>query len=211
MNSNRKGAIAEAMIAAEATKLGVPVLKPMAEHERYDLALELGGRILRVQVKWANHKGDVLCVHLTRCRTSRRGYVREKYLPGEVDVFAAYCGKLDRCYLIPGKLGIGRSAIQLRLTPTRNGQRAALNWAADYEMRGAVAQLEEHHLGKVGVVGSSPISSTLAAPTETQQVEVGAHIFRNRFGYYMECAAAGEEITVSRRGKPHVRLVPASG
>jgi len=39
--------------------------------------------------------------------------------------------------------------------------------------------------------------------------EVGAHKFRNHFGYYMERAAAGTEILVSRRGKPYTRLCPA--
>jgi prevent-host-death family protein len=35
---------------------------------------------------------------------------------------------------------------------------------------------------------------------------VGAHEFRNRFGWYMQRAAAGEEILVTRRGKPSLRL-----
>jgi prevent-host-death family protein len=39
--------------------------------------------------------------------------------------------------------------------------------------------------------------------------EVGAHEFRNHFGYYMERAVAGTEILVSRRGKPYVRLSSA--
>jgi prevent-host-death family protein len=38
--------------------------------------------------------------------------------------------------------------------------------------------------------------------------KVGAHEFRNHFGYYMERAAAGEEILITRRGKPHARLGP---
>jgi prevent-host-death family protein len=38
---------------------------------------------------------------------------------------------------------------------------------------------------------------------------VGAHEFRNRFGWYMERAAAGEQICVSRRGRPCVRLIPS--
>jgi len=37
---------------------------------------------------------------------------------------------------------------------------------------------------------------------------VGAHEFRNHFGYYLEQAAAGHEVLVSRRGRPHVRLIP---
>jgi len=35
---------------------------------------------------------------------------------------------------------------------------------------------------------------------------IGTHEFRERFGWYMERAAAGEEIHVTRRGRPHVRL-----
>jgi len=35
---------------------------------------------------------------------------------------------------------------------------------------------------------------------------VGAHEFRNRFGWYMERAAVGEEILVTRRGRPQLRL-----
>jgi prevent-host-death family protein len=55
------------------------------------------------------------------------------------------------------------------------------------------------------VRGSSPLSST----NEVRSFDVGAHEFRNRFGWYMERAAAGEEIRVSRRGRPYVRLLAA--
>jgi prevent-host-death family protein len=54
-------------------------------------------------------------------------------------------------------------------------------------------------------VGSSPTGSTRTDPAVR---EVGAHEFRNHFGYYMERAAAGEEILITRRGKPHARLGP---
>jgi prevent-host-death family protein len=35
---------------------------------------------------------------------------------------------------------------------------------------------------------------------------VGADEFRNRLGWYMERAAAGEVFNVRRRGRPYVRL-----
>jgi len=38
---------------------------------------------------------------------------------------------------------------------------------------------------------------------------VGAHEFRNRFGWYMERAAAGEELLVTHRGRPRIRVAPA--
>jgi prevent-host-death family protein len=40
-------------------------------------------------------------------------------------------------------------------------------------------------------------------------VSVGAHEFRNRFGYYLERAAAGDEIAVTRHGQPYARLIRA--
>ncbi len=120
---------------------------------------------------------------------------------------AVYCNDLDRCYLLPIDLVAGRSVVHLRLGQTRNNQRAALNWAADYEFRGAVAQLAERSHGIRKAEGSNPFSSIPreAAPTFE---EVGAHQFRNHFGYYMERAAAGAEILVRRRGKPYARLCP---
>jgi len=38
---------------------------------------------------------------------------------------------------------------------------------------------------------------------------VGSNEFRNRFGLYLERAAAGDEILISRHGRPYARLVPA--
>ena len=42
-NPNHKGNVAELAIAAEAARLDLSVLKPLTEHERYDLVLGVGG------------------------------------------------------------------------------------------------------------------------------------------------------------------------
>jgi prevent-host-death family protein len=205
MDTNRKGAVAEAAIALAAIRLGIPVLKPMAEHGRYDLGFELGDRILRVQCKWGalTDDGSVIRVALRTSWLTPAGYVRSPYGPDEIDMVAIYCQPLDRCYLLPSALACGRSGIDLRLIPPRNGQRACINLASEFEFAGAVAQLEEHHAGSVGARGSSPLSSTPST------VDVGCHEFRNHFGYYLVRAASGDEIRVSRRGRSYVRLVSA--
>jgi prevent-host-death family protein len=205
MTSNHKGAIAEMKIATAATEVGVPVLRPMTEHGRYDLAFEIGDRILRVQCKWGalDDDGAVIKVPLQSNFLTPGGYVRSPYRPEEIDMVAVYCQPLDRCYLLPSVLVCGRTGILLRLTPARNGQRACINLASDFEFSGAIAQLGEHLHGMQGVAGSSPASSTPST------VDVGCHQFRNHFGYYLERAAAGEEIRISRRGRPYARLVPA--
>jgi prevent-host-death family protein len=205
MTSNRNGAIAEMKIATAAIELGIPVLRPMTEHGRYDLAFELGDRILRVQCKWGalEDDGSVIKVNLQTCRHTPSGYVYGSYSADEIDLVAVYCAGLDRCYLLPISLVAGRRAIHLRLTPPRNGQRACINREVDFRLTGAVAQLGEHQSGTLGARGSSPLSSTPST------VDVGCHEFRNHFGYYLERAAAGEEIRISRRGRPYARLVPA--
>ena len=52
-DTNHKGNVAEMVIATEAMKLSVDVMKPLGEHTRYDLIFDLGSRLLRVQCKWA--------------------------------------------------------------------------------------------------------------------------------------------------------------
>ena len=203
MDSNRIGLVAETAIAAELVRLGFDILRPVGQ-ARYDLAVDLDGRFVRIQCKSVPTRGDVVVMRATTFRRTATGYARGTYAPHEVDVIAGYCAELKRCFAVPISV-FGRSGIlHLRRTPTRNGQRAGLHFADEYPL-GAIAQLEERLRGTQEVAGSSPASSTVE-PTDKTPTVVGAHEFRNRFGWYMERAAAGEQILVTRRGKPQLRL-----
>ncbi len=208
-DSNHKGNVAELAIATEAAKLGLSVLKPLTEHERYDLAIGIAGELVRVQCKWAQKKKEVVNVKLTSSRRGSDGHIRTRYTATDVDAIGAYCEELNACFLIPINVVAGQWAVQMRLAPARNGQRAALHFAEQYRL-GAVAQLAERRRGTAEARGSNPLSSTpqdrANAPTAE---EVGAHQFRNHFGYYMERAAAGTEVLIRRRGRPYARLGPA--
>ena len=208
LTSNDKGNIAEAAIALEAIKLGIDVLKPIAEHGRYDLAFDLGHRILRVQCKWARLAQETVRVHLTSTwYTSQGKQVRTRYAADEVDCVAAYCQELGTCYLLPTQVFADRSAVSLRVGPPKNNQRAAINWAEQYLLSGAIAQLGERVHGMHEVAGSSPAGSTPQAGADSA-IKVGAHEFREGFGYWMERAAAGDQILITRRGRPYARLSP---
>jgi prevent-host-death family protein len=202
LTPTQKGNIAEANIAARAIELGIGVLKPLNEGLRYDLLFDFHPELARVQCKWARREGDVLVIRTSTSRFTPNGYVRTIYGADEVDLFAAYSPDLGRCYVLPLQEFAGQSSVQLRLTPARNNQVAAIRWAHQYEL-GAVAQLGERSAGSRKVVGSNPISST-SAPAS-----VGAHAFRDRFGFWLERAARGEEVIVTRHGKPYVRLASA--
>jgi hypothetical protein len=143
MDSNTKGAVAEVAVMLAATKLGVPVLRPVAEHGRTDLALEIGGELWRVQVKWGrlSPARDVVILRIDTCRCTPNGYVRRTYGEQEVDLFAVYCGELDRCFLLPASMLANKTTVSLRLTPPRNAQLSCINLAEDFTFDGAVAQL----------------------------------------------------------------------
>jgi PD-(D/E)XK endonuclease len=146
VNPSQQGAIAEAAVALEALKLGIPVLRPVAEGGRYDLVFELHGRLMRVQCKWANRVGDVVNVRIRTNRRCNGGYLTTTYTADEIDALAAYCPDLERCYLLPISLVAGRTGIHLRLKPARNNQELGVNYAERYEL-GAIAQLGERRAG----------------------------------------------------------------
>jgi hypothetical protein len=136
LSSSRKGAVAEAEISAALIRLDLMVLRPLCEGGRYDLAVDVGGgRLLRLQCKWASRHGGVLT---TRCSTSRHtpgGYRLTTYSADEIDAIAAYAPDTDECYLIPIREVAGCKAMSLRLTPTRNNQAERVHWARDYGLR----------------------------------------------------------------------------
>jgi prevent-host-death family protein len=205
VNPTRKGALAETAITAHAVELGFTVLRPVTEGERYDLVFGVRRTLLRVQCKWACRRGDAVVVNARTSRRSADGHVRGTYSSEEVDLIAAYCHELRRCFAVPVTEFGPSGQLWLRLAPARNGQLAGLHFAEQYDL-GAIAQLEERLHGMQEVAGSSPASSTPSGPTA---VTVGSHEFRNRFGWYMERSAAGAQIVVTHRGRPRIRVGPA--
>jgi prevent-host-death family protein len=43
---------------------------------------------------------------------------------------------------------------------------------------------------------------------ESAVITVGSNPFRDRLGYWMDVAAAGQEVIVTRHGRPRLRLTP---
>lgn len=216
MNSNVKGAVAEQAIVSAAMKAGIPVLRPVAEHGRTDLALEIGGDLFRVQVKWGRLSAmrDVVIVALRTSRCTPRGQVYGTYREGEVDLFAVYCGELDRCFLLPARPLANKTTLYLRLTAARNGQRACINLADDFTFGGAVAQLARaSRWQREGQGFESPQLHSFNSNSQNAAVTIGADSCRVSFGCWLDRVARGEDIVVTRRGKPMIRLsaaVPAS-
>ena len=166
LSTDQRGSLAEIAIAGEAARLGVGVLWPLTNGLRYDLVLDVAGRLFRVQCKIGRRVGDVVIIRCRSCRRIPGGYERRSYTVDDTDLIAGYCAELGVGYLLPPSAFVGRAAVQLRLAPARNNQRHGINWARDFEFAatlaslGAVAQLGERQSGTLEVTGSIPVGST---------------------------------------------------
>jgi prevent-host-death family protein len=211
-DNNSKGTVAELAVQLQATRLGVGVYRPLNEHSRADLVFELAGRFWRVQCKWGRlaESGEVVQVRVGGSRIATTGRIHRTYNEREVDLLAVYCGELERSYLLPPEVFVGRHALQLRLAPSRNKQRACINLADDFAFEGAIAQLGERRAGSAKVAGSSPASSTESQPPAGRPaVVVGANAFRDKLGQWMDRVASGEEVIITRHGRPRIVMAPA--
>jgi hypothetical protein len=143
LTTDQRGAIAELAIARRAMEMGVDVYRPVAEGGRYDLIFGLGGRLLRVQCKWARLKQDIIPVPFYSSRRTADGLRRRVYTAVEIDAVAAYCPDIERCFLLPYSQFDGRTLVHLRLGPSRNNQRVGVNWADEF----AFERLQSASLG----------------------------------------------------------------
>jgi PD-(D/E)XK nuclease superfamily protein len=141
LTTNQKGLIAETAVMHECAKLGIPVAQPLGD-ERYDLVLDLGTALLRVQCKWAAKPGDVSVVRCRTCRRGREGLIHRSYRAGEIDAVAAYSPDTERCYLLPAELSVECADVALRLAPTKNNQAAGIRWARDFEFAARLKSLQ---------------------------------------------------------------------
>jgi len=114
---------------------GLAFLVPFGENTRYDLVLELGTDLARVQCKTGRLRDGAVLFATCSCyghhrnpQTARRDY------SGQIEYFAVYCPQTFGVYLVPIDAVPTRNSAALRVTPPRNNQRRFIRYAADYEI-----------------------------------------------------------------------------
>ena len=91
-----RGEWAELCFMALAKGMGLGVLKPFGESGRYDVAVENGGPIWRVQVK-----STIYCRRGNEYSLNVMGPGRKQYKKGTVDFFAVWVIPVGEWYIIP--------------------------------------------------------------------------------------------------------------
>jgi PD-(D/E)XK endonuclease len=126
------GQRSEAAVLAAFVKHGYRVLTPFGVNHRYDFALDMGDRFLRVQCKTGRLRRGVILYAAESTRVNTRRSHRRGYA-GETDLFAIYCPDTDGVYVVPlEEAASARSS--LRIDPPANGQARRIRWAVDYEL-----------------------------------------------------------------------------
>ncbi len=111
----RRGEWAELVFITAAQGLGFNVGKIWGDSASYDVALEMNGRFLRVQVKSTEAwKGNYYLCQLC-------GFDKRLYTTKEIDYFACYVVPADVWYIFPVQQLLGMDAVCL--TPHRKGHK----------------------------------------------------------------------------------------
>jgi hypothetical protein len=130
-NTKGKGDVSEARVLAAFVDLGFYVSRPFGENQRYDLIIDDGQKLFRVQVKTGRLRNGVVLFSAMSSHWHRGGQARP-YL-GEVDYIAVYCPDTEKVYVVP-ESHLTRSYGSLRIAPTKNNMSKTIRWAHRYEL-----------------------------------------------------------------------------
>ena len=123
MNSKSKGNLGEIKVASEFIKWGCTVSFPFGDNARYDLIIDDGKELKKVQVKYSDYKTEnnswkCQCVSSTNHTTNKNLHGYEK----DVDIIAFYLPDIDTCLMFNISEIKGRTNITIRDTPPLNNQ-----------------------------------------------------------------------------------------
>ncbi|MGH7197331.1 MAG: group I intron-associated PD-(D/E)XK endonuclease [Candidatus Omnitrophota bacterium] len=101
MDTKLKADIAESAVVTRLLKEGFRILKPVGDRLPYDLGIEVGGKLLKIQIKSAWLRKGVYTVDSRRTKTNRRQMVRSRYGVDDFDFAILYIEDLDVFYVMP--------------------------------------------------------------------------------------------------------------
>ena len=114
---------------------GYSLLVPFGENTRYDLVIDDGLRLARVQCKTGRLREGAIrfaaCssyAHHPNPKAPSRDYA------GQIDFFGVYCAETGGVYLVPFEDASVRRQVNLRVAAARNGQERRIRLAAHYEI-----------------------------------------------------------------------------
>jgi hypothetical protein len=139
METREKGTLTESKILASFVEAGYLVSLPFGDGHKYDLIIDDGRRVQRVQCKTGRVRHGSLLFNA--CSFSGNAGTRRDYKDA-ADLFAVLNVETGDVYIIPVK-EVGHTVACLRLNPTLSGQSKGIRWAKNYLLTSCSEQDEE--------------------------------------------------------------------
>ena len=124
MNTKLKGDIAEQAAIFHALKQGWGCLLPIGDRLPYDIAFDINGRLVRIQVKnaWMEKDSGNYVVDNRRTKTNRRIMKRESYQKSDFDFALVYLEDKDLFYIFPVEMFISYGS-EIHIVESQKRQR----------------------------------------------------------------------------------------
>lgn len=136
LHSKTKGRLGEVSVAKSLMRKGLPVFIELGDNCKTDLITIYKDRAIKVQVKSYKRSPDKgsFVIYATK---SGPNY-KYRYKETDFDVFGIYLYETDEVYYVALKevLKAKSGQIQIRLRPTKNGQKLGVRMASDYRAFG---------------------------------------------------------------------------
>jgi hypothetical protein len=123
MNDTRhKGEIAELKVQLRATEKGYICSKPCMNGCRYDLIIDDGQKLHRVQVKYGGVSTNNSATSRVKLYSSGRNGKNRTYKEDEIDAVVAYLPDVDKIVWLPRNIFETRNNIHIRTRLGRQGK-----------------------------------------------------------------------------------------
>ncbi|MBO0859275.1 MAG: hypothetical protein J2P21_12500 [Chloracidobacterium sp.] len=133
------GNVSELKVATAYVEAGFAVSMPLGGGAPYDLIVDTGKRLMKVQVKTGRLRNG--CIIFPMQRHSGHKTKPRSYDQGEIDLFAVYCPGNGKIYV--WQFGDNPCQGYLRYSDTRNKQQQKIRWAKDYEFEKHIDEVRE--------------------------------------------------------------------
>jgi hypothetical protein len=133
METWQKGELAVLAVCKRCMEKGIWVSRPVVEGCRYDLILDDGHELTKIQIKYVSAKNGVARVSLRKVNNGK-GYLNKRlYTSNEIDLVLVYIPESDKVYYIPPYLFEEKTEVSLRLEPPKKQMLKVIRMAEDFE------------------------------------------------------------------------------
>lgn len=124
-----KGTVSEQFIIAHLMSFGFDVSVPVGDNLRYDLIVDDGEELHRLQSRTGRFRNGCVVACLVSSRLNSKTMYKKFFTENDIDFFAIYYE--NNVYILPIS-NANNSEVSLRVDPAKNSQEHGVRWAKDY-------------------------------------------------------------------------------